>query len=237
METHRLFDEFARAGREHLDPNYVATYDRKTGGNAADDVALLRDLGLNESSTLVDFGAGTGTLALAAAAYCRHVVAVDISKPMLDHLTAKAAELRVENVEPVHAGFLTYEHQGEPADFVYSRNALHHLPDFWKALALERVAAILKPAGVLCLRDLVFAFGPEETDSLIEGWLANAAERPDEGWTRSEFEAHLREEYSTFSWLLEPMLERAGFEIRRASYDSTRIYAAYTCTKRPSPAR
>ena len=28
------------------------------------------------------------------------------------------------------------------ADFVYSRNALHHLPDFWKGIALARVAVV-----------------------------------------------------------------------------------------------
>lgn len=42
---------------------------------------------------------------------------------------------------------------------------------------------------------------------------------------------HLRDEHSTFSWLLEPMIERAGFTIERAGYDSRRIYAEYVCTK------
>lgn len=42
---------------------------------------------------------------------------------------------------------------------------------------------------------------------------------------------HLREEYSTFNWLLEPMLERCGFAIRRAEHSANRIYAAYVCVK------
>ena len=150
---------------------------------------------------------------------------------MLGVLTTRAAQLGLGNVEGVQAGFVTYEHQGDAPDLVYSRNALHHLPDFWKALALERIVDILKPGGTLRLLDLVFAFDPREADRFIEAWLASAAERPDEGWTRSELEEHLREEHSTFSWLLEPMLERAGFEIREASYGSARIYAAYTCVK------
>jgi len=61
----------------------------------------------------------------------------------------------------VQAGFLSYEHEGNAADIVYSRNALHHLPDFWKAVALERIAGILKPDGTPRLRDLVFDFDPE----------------------------------------------------------------------------
>ncbi len=57
-------DELAHAGDEHLDPEYVLGYDRKAGVDPTEDVALLRNLGLNETHTLVDLGAGTGTLAL-----------------------------------------------------------------------------------------------------------------------------------------------------------------------------
>ncbi len=42
----------------------------------------------------------------------------------------------------------------------------------------------------------------------------------------------MREEHSTFSWLLEPMLERAGFNIRDVDFSASRTYAAYTCVKR-----
>jgi ubiquinone/menaquinone biosynthesis C-methylase UbiE len=234
METKDwFFDELAHAGREHVATRYVAAYDRKADSDAvaAEEVALLRKLGLNGRSTLVDLGAGTGALAVAAASHCRRVVAVDASSAMLDVLKSKIAQRAVDNVEAVQAGFLSYEHEGDAPDFVYSRNALHHLPGFWKALALERIAHLLKPGGTLRLRDLVFAFDACEADRFIGAWLETAAERPEEGWTRSEFEEHLREEHSTFSWLLEPMLERAGFEIREASYGSARIYAAYICVK------
>lgn len=40
------------------------------------------------------------------------------------------------------------------------RNVLHRLPDFWKAIALDRIARMLWPGGVLCLRDLIFGFRP-----------------------------------------------------------------------------
>jgi ubiquinone/menaquinone biosynthesis C-methylase UbiE len=226
-----FFEEVAHAGREHLDTRYAAAYDRKAAIDAAEEVALLRDLGLTDRSTLVDLGAGTGTLALAVAPHCRRVIAVDPSSAMLDLLKAKATQLDVANIECVQAGFLSYRHRGDPVEFVYSRNALHHLPDFWKALALQRAADILKPGGILRLRDLVFSFDPAEADDVVEGWLADAPERPDEGWTGAEREGHLGDEHSTFSWLLEPMLERAGFAIRDASYATVRIYAAYICVK------
>ena len=233
MDTPRwLFDERAHAGHEHLDPTYVATYDKKAGVEPESDVDLLRGLGLDKTCTLVDLGAGTGVFALTAAPSCRRVVAVDVSPAMNAILREKAEQLGRRNIECIEAGFLTYEHHGEPAGFVHSRNALHHLPDFWKAVALGRIAGILKPGGVLRLRDLVFSFNPGEVESHIEAWLAGAPDRPSEGWTRPELEAHLREEYSTFSWLLEPMIERAGFQIRDAAYTSSGMYAAYICVKR-----
>ena len=226
-------DELAFAGAEHLVPRYVVGYDRKAGLDPDEDLALLREHGLGASSTLVDLGAATGSFALAAASEAGRVVAVDPSPAMVAAARAKVTARGATNVECVQAGFLSYEHTGEPADFVYSRNALHHLPDFWKAVAVERVAALLRPDGVFRLRDIAFAFEPSEAETRIAAWLDTAAPRPELGWTRDELDAHVRDEHSTFSWLLEPMLEKAGFEIERADYGSLRIYAAYLCRNRP----
>ena len=221
----------SRAGGEHLDPEYVLGYHRKAGADPTGDVALLRDLGLNETRTLVDLGTGTGALALAAAPLCRRVVAVDVSGAMLTILKEKTERLGIKNIECVQGGFLTYEHRGEPADFVYSRNALHHLPDFFKALALLRIASILGPGGALHLHDLVFSFDSGEAEHNIEAWLASAVEQPERGFTRPEIEKDVREEHITFSWLLEPMLERAGFAIQDARHHASRCYSAYTCVR------
>jgi ubiquinone/menaquinone biosynthesis C-methylase UbiE len=232
MDWGRLLpDEVGFAGDEHLDPGYVAAYDAKAAFDPTDDVALLRRHGLGSESTLVDFGGGTGTFALAAAPHCRRVVVVDVSAAMIAAARQHADRLGVANVEYVQSGFLRYEHEGDPADFVYSRNALHHLPDFWKAIALERIAQMLRPGGYLRLRDLVFAFDPAEAGEVIGAWLGAAANRSEDGWTRSELETHLRDEHSTFNWVLEPMLERAGFVIEEAEYGPERVFASYRCVK------
>lgn len=229
-----LLRELALAGPEHLDAAYVAGYDRKANHDPRDDLEELRRRGLGPSSTLVDLGAGTGTFAVAAASTGARVVAVDISPAMIEAARAKAAESGTAGVEFVLAGLLSYEHRGAPADFAYSRNALHHLPDFWKAIALRRLAALLVPGGILRLRDLAFSFDTADAEARIEDWLAAAANAPEDGWTRDELATHLRDEYSTFTWLLEPMIVRAGFEIAAAEYTPNGVHAAYVCVKNRS---
>ncbi len=228
---HLVFDELHHAGPEHLDPDYVAGYDRKARTDVAPDIAILRDLGLGGGSTVLDIGAGTGTFALAVAPLCRRVVAVDVSPAMLDALRAKLETSGLTNVECVRAGFLTFEAPGETFDIVYSRNALHHVPDFWKAIALERISEMLRPGGVLRLRDLVYSFAPERADEALEAWLTQAPMSPEAGWTREELRTHIRDEFSTFTWLLEPMLEHAGFAIEDAAHAPSQMFSAYTCRK------
>jgi SAM-dependent methyltransferase len=220
-------DELAHAGAEHRDPRYVAGYDAKTGFDLEPELELLRRVGLGAESTLVDLGAGTGLLSAAAAPLCSRVVAVDPSPAML-----AAARARRARIECSDAGFLTYEHTGEPPDVVYSRNALHHLPDIWKAVALQRIGRLLRPDGAFVLRDIVYACEPDELDDVLEAWFAGAPADPAVGWTRAELETHVREEHSTFSWLLEPMLERAGLRIRDRWYSDSRTYARYVCVRR-----
>ncbi len=223
-------DEKTTAGAEHLDSAYVAGYDAKAQFDPSADIRALQELGLDESSNLVDLGAGTGTFAVAAAQLGASVVAVDVSPEMVAVLERRSAVLSAGTLTVVQSGFLSYRHRGAAADFVFSRNALHQLPDFWKVIALRQIAGMLRPGGVLRLTDLVFELEPDGIEDAIDGWIDSAGDDPARSYTASDFADHLRSEFSTFTWLLEPMLTRAGFdvigrEVRRS------IYATYTCRK------
>jgi ubiquinone/menaquinone biosynthesis C-methylase UbiE len=226
-----VLDEIASAGRENLDADHVARYDDKEDADPRAEVSLLQSLGIDGDSTVVDLGAGTGQFTLAAAAVFRRVIAVDVSPVMLRTLRSKIATARVTNVEVEHAGFLTYELDGPPADAVYSRYALHHLPDFWKAMALERMHRMLRPGGIVRLWDVVYSFGPNESAQRIEEWCATGRGDVDTEWIRAELEEHVRDEHSTFTWLLEPMIERIGFTIADATCSDDGFFAKYVLTK------
>ena len=222
-----LLDEVRSAGRENLDAAHVARYDGKEDADAEREVGLCQALGLGASSTVVEFGSGTGQFSIAVSSRCARVVAVDVSDAMQRRLTTKLASADADNVEQVHAGFLTYRHAGAPADFVYSRFALHHLPDFWKAVAFDRIHGILRPGGIFRLWDVAFNFEPSEATARIEDWCATGASSTDGSWSRAELEEHVRDECSTFTWIIEPMAVRCGFTVEAADYAAGGILAKY----------
>src|SRR6516162_6182297 len=166
-----ITDELAHAGPEHLDPEFVAGYDRKQGyPDSAEDLAIFQAHGLDETSAVLDLAAGSGQFAAAAG---------------------------LANLDCVRAGFLSYDHSGPPADGVYTRNALHQLPDFWKAVALDRIAGMMRPGGVLRLRDLIYDFRPSQAAGVFRGWFEDAAADPADGYTASDYAEHIRTEFST----------------------------------------
>jgi ubiquinone/menaquinone biosynthesis C-methylase UbiE len=225
-----MLDELAHAGSEHLDASFIIGYDKKQGyPDPTEDLAAFEGHGLGPSSRVVDLGAGTGQFAIAAARHFGHVTAVDVSPAMLAALREKGSAAGLSNLDFVNAGFLSYTRQ-EPADGIYTRNALHQIPDFWKGLALQRIADMLRPGGVLRLRDLIYDFQPGQARDIFDGWFAKAAADPAEGYTAADYAEHIRTEFSTYRWLLEPMLAAAGFDIVDVSFER-RLYGAYTCVK------
>jgi len=223
-----LINEQQNAGPEHLDAAYVRGYNRKAQVDPTADIHALQQLGLSPQSTVIDFGAGTGVFAQAIATHCQSVIAVDPSPAMNAYLKEQIAQSDLSNVTVVHGGLLSYQHKGEPVDFIFTRNTLHHLPDFWKMLALTRMHELLAPGGILRVHDLIYDFPATETTAQLNRWFASAVDDAAVGWTAEELAEHVRTEHSTFRWLFEAMLTRAGFTILECVYQRN-VYGAYSC--------
>jgi len=224
------YDDLRQIGTDFADAAQVAAYDRNQDRKVAEDQVLAAALGLGAGQTLLDLGCGTGQFACEAAKVAGRVIAVDVSQAMLDFAAGRAKKAKLANLRFLRAGFLTYEHAGEPVDVAVSKFALHHLPDFWKAVALSRLHGWIRPGGLLFLRDVVFSFPDSDYRRGIEDWIARVASPPGKGFTASDFATHVREEHSTFRWILEGLIERAGFRILGCNAEDD-AYAELRCLR------
>jgi putative AdoMet-dependent methyltransferase len=188
---------------------------------------ILEFLDLKEDQTILEMGTGTGELALAAARHCARVYAVDLSEGMLRFAKRKAASRGVTNVDFLQGGFLTYHHLGTPPDAIVSQLALHHLPDFWQQVALMRMAGMLKEGGKLCLGDMIYSFDVWEYESFFPSYLEEVSKKVGPDFA-GKVALHVQKEYSTMDWIMEGMIERAGFEVERVR-KTDGFLALYLC--------
>ncbi|HNR13671.1 MAG TPA: class I SAM-dependent methyltransferase [Thermodesulfobacteriota bacterium] len=227
-----LFDESAQVGVDYNDESLVAEYDEQHEGfRDFDNEAkkIFATLDLSPDSIILDIGCGTGGLTTRFAQMCKHVYAVDISKSMIFQLAHKAKTQGLNNVTMVQSGFLTYKHQGKELDAIIANINLHHLPDFWKQIALCRFFDLLKNGGKLFLADVVFDFDPRSYQKEIEAWVAGMEEHAGSKMA-NETIIHIRDEFSTWEWIMKGMLERAGFRID-GFFEIMKHIHAYICSK------
>jgi putative AdoMet-dependent methyltransferase len=226
-----FYDEFKYSGVDYTDTAQVAVYDtrhQRFRDYQKFSEAVMAGLDLGRDATVVDLGVGTGAFTLYAAPYYQTVYAVDVSDAMLAYTRQKVEAAGLDNVVFCKGGFLTYQHQGEPVDAVVSSAVLHHLPDAWKWAGLLNVADTLKPGGRFYLFDVVFPTTREYT-ACFDGWVKGFVTQVGQEFA-NEIETHIRDEYSTFDWIMEGLLRRAGFQIDSVTYDNG-LGATYLCTK------
>lgn len=224
------YDEFKQVGTDYGSKAEVEIYDSSHADfrdMEAESIKTLDSLKIKGGNVLIDFGSGTGTFVIQAARRCAKVHAVDVSEAMIDCAEAKAIKAGISNIEFHHAGFLTYKHNDSPVDAVVTTFAFHHLPDFWKGIALKRVNSMLKPGGQLYIHDVIL----EETNALeniaaLIDKLATAGGK----LLREDTERHFRDEYSTYDWVMDGLLSRAGFTIKSKHIDGG-VLGTYICVR------
>ncbi|MDA8292368.1 MAG: class I SAM-dependent methyltransferase [Actinomycetota bacterium] len=134
---------------------------------------------------VVDLGCGSGQLALRLAPIVGSVVAVDVSRTMIDLLESHASAAGIGNVE---GRALPIEHLDlapGSVDLVVSNYALHHLRDPDKAAAVRQAAGWLRPGGRLVVGDMMFGRGADARDrAIISSKLALLLRKGPAGWWR-----------------------------------------------------
>ena len=205
------------------------SYNQRQRDSAERARATLKMLGVKAGSRLADIGCGSGILACEAAEMGAVVDAIDISPAMLRLTEVHAADMGV-TVNTQATGFLSFDYQPGSLDVVVSEFALHQLPDFWKAVAMARVFNALKPGGQFLLRDVVFNCVPDGAERNVEQWTDFILKN--HGFSRDDVAIHMRDEHSTFGWVIEGLLKAARFSVVSAEYHPP-VYGTYLA-KKPS---
>lgn len=233
-----LYDETRQIGTDYESRDEVERYDERMSrlrdfDAELDEIAEMT--GLAAGQTLIEYGCGTGRIAREAARRCGRVIAIDISPAMLARAEDRARAEGIDNMTFVQSGFLNYSHEGPPADVALSQLALHHLPDFWKLVALKNICGALREGGKLFLKDVVFSLDVDRYASTIDYTIRHVAETAGEEMARG-YRDHIQKEFSTYDWIMEEMLYRAGFTIEYADYRDDLI-AVYLCSRPRAGAR
>jgi len=226
------YNELKFSGVDYSSVEQVAAYDsmhKKFRDYAKGTEEVIRRMGIDSNSTVIDFGSGTGAFTLHAARKCKKIYAVDISAAMIDYCRQQAEKERLSNIEFHQGGLLTYEHTAEPADAAVCIAVLHHLPDFWKLKALSRCCGMLKPGGRFLLFDIVFPSTEPDLDRKI-GEFIKGMEGMVGARLAEESVIHVRDEFSTYDWIMEGIIRRSGFQIDAVEYGKG-FQTTYVCTK------
>jgi len=205
------WNELQQVGTDYADVAEVERYEKRMGefrNLAAEDAAILELLALPGPSRILEIGTGSGHFARAAARAGHRVTALDVSPAMLQHAEARAKAEGLKRIEFYQAGFLTFSAEPASYDAVVSVAVLHHLPDVWKAVALQNIHRLIKPGGLFVLGDVVFSWSGEAQAACFEAFINAFPEGVREGAI-----GHASKEFSTLGWIMKGLLERAGFKI------------------------
>jgi len=224
-----FYNEFNQVGTDYMDLNQVKIYDEKMNKlrNINAEVNILCKLiDIQPSYRILEIGCGTGEFSIALGKKSKELVALDVSSVMIEYAKHKAGKIGLDNINFYNNGFLTYKYDGIPFDAVITSLALHHLPDFWKLIALKRIHSMLKQEGYFYLYDVVYSFEPDEYIKYFNQWTkALKKKKIDDGGI-----THIKSEYSTTSKIMESIIKEAGFMIEYKDLNN-KMFAVYLCRK------
>lgn len=122
---------------------------------------IVKNIKLNKSMELMDFGAGTGLLSYFVAPYVQKIVAVDNSPSMLVEFKSKCDEFVCET--EVIEKDLSTDTLDRKFDGVISSMTIHHLED--TAALLSKLYNMLPDGGFIALADLDSEDGSFHSDN------------------------------------------------------------------------
>ncbi|SFV64275.1 methyltransferase, putative [hydrothermal vent metagenome] len=122
---------------------------------------IVKNIKLDKSMEIMDFGAGTGLLSYFVAPFVKKVVAVDNSPSMLVEFQKKSDEFACET-EMIEKD-LSQENLPREFDGIISSMTIHHIED--TAVLFKKFYRMLKDGGFIAIADLDSEDGSFHSDN------------------------------------------------------------------------
>lgn len=97
--------------------------------------AIEKQIDFLSDKAILDFGGGTGLLALPLAKQAKSVTLVDISEKMLEQVRLKAEQQDIKNIQFLEQDLLANPLE-QQFDLIVVSRVLHHMPDLDSTLAM-----------------------------------------------------------------------------------------------------
>ena len=97
--------------------------------------AIEKQIDFLSDKEILDFGGGTGLLALPMAKHAKSVTLVDISEKMLEQARLKAEDQEIRNLQLLEQDLLA-KRLDQQFDLIIVSRVLHHMPDLDATLAM-----------------------------------------------------------------------------------------------------
>jgi ubiquinone/menaquinone biosynthesis C-methylase UbiE len=180
--------------------DYVTSKVHATGPDLA---WLVETAALTGTERVLDVATGGGHAAFALASSAAEVVALDLTRPMLEVAQKEAEARHLFNIRFLEGDAQAIPCEANSFDVISCRHAPHHFPNIRRAVS--EWARVLKPGGRLLLID---STAPEEED--LQEFLQEIETLRDPSHVRN---------HPISEWKL--LLQEAGFTLNQASESGT----------------
>ena len=113
---------------------------------------MLANLKLNDQQIALEYGAGTGILAMLLKDHLKEITLMDNSEEMVNVMQQKVTQGKIHNLKPIFFDLENDQLNDQEFDLIYTQMALHHVIDVYGLL--EKFYQLLHVDGNIAIADL-----------------------------------------------------------------------------------
>jgi ubiquinone/menaquinone biosynthesis C-methylase UbiE len=113
---------------------------------------IKKHIDIEKNINILDYGCGTGLVAIALSSEYNNVLGMDYSKGMVDTFNQKIEKLNYNNIKAIQHNINNEDLPKNSFDLITTSMTLHHIED--TDMFIQKCKLALKKDGHLCINDL-----------------------------------------------------------------------------------